>query len=121
MKNILSEQDYQKVGASDLAEAARNPYQNDKVQRTQNDLMSDRRALQDFYFPLKALTCCPAHFAINIFPTMRVANELWNRNVITKVEMCPVISHTHSSPARGSTEEGTLSSRIFSFNQDCFI
>lgn len=56
-------------------------------------------------FPLKAFTCCPAHVAIKICPTMTVANELWNRNVVTKVEMCPVISHTHSSPAWGSTEE----------------
>ena len=54
-------------------------------------------------FLLRALTCSLAHFAIKIFPKKRVANELWSRNVITKVEMCPVISHTHSSPAPGST------------------
>lgn len=57
-------------------------------------------------FLLRALTCCPAHFAIKIFPKKRVANELWSRNVITKAEMCPVISHTHSSPAPGSTVDG---------------
>ena len=57
-------------------------------------------------FLLRALTCCPAHFAIKIFPKKRVANELWSRNLITRVEMCPVISHTHSSPAPGSTVDG---------------
>lgn len=86
-----------------------------------NDPVSGWRALQGIYFPLKAFTCCLAHVAIKMCPTMRVANELWNRNVVTKVEMCPVISHTHSSPAWGSTEEETISSRIFLFNQDCFI
>lgn len=61
------------------------------------------RRLAGLTFLLRALTCCLAHFAIKIFPKKTVANELWSRNVITKVEMCPVISHTHSSPALGST------------------
>lgn len=72
-------------------------------------------------FLLRALTYYLAHFAIKIFLKKRVANELWSRNVIRKVKMCPVISHTHSSPVRGSTVDRTISSGIFSFNQDCFI
>lgn len=109
----------------DLAGQAREPGWNDKVQRSQS-LGSPHPAWQPqgaagLAFLLRALTYCPAHFAIKIFPKKRVANELWSRNVITKVEMCPVISHTHSNPARGSTVDGTISSGIFSFNQDCFI
>lgn len=48
-------------------------------------------------FMLQALTWCLVQYAIKIFPERFLANELCSRNVITKVEICPVISHTHSS------------------------
>lgn len=54
---------YPKVGAVDLAEIARNPYHNDKVERTQPlmILCLAEEPYKALTFPLKALTCCPAH------------------------------------------------------------